>query len=274
MEDYENYSKLYKNFLIETSELINLLQDPKTFQKLRILDCTLYLPVHGKDAKECFQKERIPYSQFFDIDEIADKTTSLPHMIPTESFFINEMQKMDIRKSDLIICYDRHGMFSAPRAWFTFKIFSHENVKVLNGGIIKYIEEGYPLEFLNDYRIADQNKLRSEAMPDDFAYKKDEKKIVNLKEVMEISIRGRQEFVIIDARPAPRFFGEAPEPRPCLRLGCIDGSINIPFKNMVDEKSCFKIPEELIKEFNSKEDVLKKNLWLVVDLGQLLVLLF
>lgn len=120
------------------NELIN---NEKYKNKLSILDCSWFLPSENKNTLELFNSEKIPYSKFFDIDEIADKTTDLPHMFPTEDIFIHNVKKLDIRKNDLIICYDRAGIFSSPRVWFTFKLFGAKNVAVLNGGYPKWIKD-------------------------------------------------------------------------------------------------------------------------------------
>ena len=122
------------------------MNNDKYRQKLSVLDCTWYLPTEKKNAKELFDKEKIPTSKFYDIDEIADKTTGLPHMFPNNQFFIKNMKILDIRKNDLIICYDRQGIFSSARVWYTLKCFGAKNVAVLNGGYVKWLKENLPIE--------------------------------------------------------------------------------------------------------------------------------
>ena len=121
------------------------MNNDKYRQKLSVLDCTWYLPFEKRNAKELFDKERIPTSKFYDINEIADKTTSLS-MFPDNQSFIKNMKILDIRKDDLIICYDRLGIFSSAKVWYTLKLFGAKNVAVLNGGYVKWLKENLPVE--------------------------------------------------------------------------------------------------------------------------------
>ena len=121
------------------------MNNDKYRQKLSVLDCTWYLPFEKKNAKELFDKEKIPTSKFYDINEIADKTTSLP-MFPNNQSFIKNMKILDIRKDDLIICYDRLGIFSSEKVWYALKLFGVKNVAVLNGGYVKWLKENLPVE--------------------------------------------------------------------------------------------------------------------------------
>ena len=122
------------------------MNNDKYKHKLSVLDCTWYLPTENKNAKDIFEKEKIPNSKFYDIDEISDKSSSLPHMFPNNQSFIKNMKSLDIRKDDLIICYDRLGIFSSARVWYTMKLFGAKNVAVLNGGYIKWQKENLPIE--------------------------------------------------------------------------------------------------------------------------------
>ena len=115
-------------------------------QKISILDCTWYLPTENKDSKEIFKKEKIPTSKFFDLDEISDKSSTLPHMLPSNESFSKDMKNMGIGKNDYIICYDRLGIFSSARVWYTMKLFGAKNVAVLNGGYVKWQKENLPIE--------------------------------------------------------------------------------------------------------------------------------
>ena len=122
-----------------------MMNDKSLKNKLSILDCSWFLPTENKNAKEIFGIEKIPYSTFFDIDEISDKSSPLPHMFPNNETFIKHMKGLDVRKNDLIICYDRLGIISSARVWYTFKLFGAENVAVLNGGFIKWQNESLPI---------------------------------------------------------------------------------------------------------------------------------
>lgn len=121
------------------------MNNDKYKNKLSILDCTWYMPNENKNAKEVFNKEKIPNSKFYDIDEISDKSSPLPHMFPDNSSFIENMKALDIRRNDLIICYDRLGIFSSARVWYMMKLFGAQNVAVLNGGYVKWEKENLPI---------------------------------------------------------------------------------------------------------------------------------
>ena len=130
--------------MIETDELDNLLQ--KGQKDLRILNGTWYMPNQKKNPKQEHKDSRIPTSIFFDIDDIADKTIDLPHMLPSEEEFIQHMQNLRVRRTDNIICYDNVGIFSSPRVAWTMRFFGAERVRVLNGGFKKWVKEGRKVE--------------------------------------------------------------------------------------------------------------------------------
>lgn len=232
------------------------------------MDCSWFLPIENKNAKEMYSKERIPNSQFFEIDEIANKSTSLPHMMPDDTTFISHMKKMDIRKSDHIICYDRQGMFSAPRVWFTFKVFGAEKVSVLNGGYPKWISENLPVE--KDEKYGYKQVLRSNPTEYDFNYKLDSSKIVDADEILRLSLKkqkGITDEYIIDCRASPRYKGEVEEPRPTKRKGHIQTAENVFFKDLLESNSCFKSENEILEEFRKKNIDLNKNLTLYCGTG-------
>jgi thiosulfate/3-mercaptopyruvate sulfurtransferase len=261
MRRYHTEAKITtaRKFIMETQELNEILRHEEKLKQLRVLDCSWFLPNDPKKARELFKSERIPYSQFFDIDEVADKSTSLAHMIPTEEEFIKHMKAMDIRKNDHIVCYDRAGMFSAPRAWFAFKVFGCPNVYVLNGGFPKWIQENLPRESNEEYKV--KKIEREEPCDSDFDYKLDRSKIVDINQVIETSAKitgGRSDHHIVDCRPALRFKGEVDEPRPVKRRGHIDGAVNIFFKDLLGDNSCFKSNEEITAEFEKKNVDLNK----------------
>lgn len=172
-------------------------------------------------------------------------------MIPDESAFKNFMQKMDIRKNDEIICYDTHGIFSAPRVWFTFKVFGAPNVSVLNGGLPKWKSENYPTELDSNYNFS--KIKRSDFNEKDFDYKLDKSKVCNINEILELSLlkmQGKSDEQIIDARPLQRYRGEVSEPRISKRTGHVDGAINIFFKDFLKD-GCYKSKEEIAKLLES-----------------------
>jgi thiosulfate/3-mercaptopyruvate sulfurtransferase len=253
--------------IIETSELAKLINTEKV-NTMRILDCSWFLPTENKNAKEMFLQERIPYSQFFDIDEVADKSQNLPHMMPDDSSFITQMKKMDIRKSDHIVCYDRAGIFSAPRVWFTFKIFGAQNVSVLNGGYPKWTSENLPVEKGQDFGLG--KLTRPSATEKDFDYKLDRSKVINADEILKLSLRkqkGLTDEYIIDARSAPRYKGEVEEPRQTKRKGHVDLALNVFFKDLLDGNSCYKSENEILEEFRKRNINTDKNMTLYCGSG-------
>ena len=126
--------------MIETEELADILKDaPKN---LRVLNGTWYMPNVPKNPKQEHKACRIPNAVFFDIDEIADKSTDLPHMLPTTEEFTRHMKALRVRRNDMIVCYDNIGVFSSPRVAWTMRFFGADNVKVLNGGLKKWLKEG------------------------------------------------------------------------------------------------------------------------------------
>lgn len=209
-----------------------------------------------REIKYIFPIERIPYSQLFDIEEISDKTNPSPYMMPDEGSFIQHMKKLDIRKSDNIICYDRHGMFTAPRVWFTLRMFGHNNVRVLNGGYLKWKSESNPTEEYSNYLLNHILKYRKSPLKSDYDYKKESWRIVTIKEmfrIVKLKEKKMSQASIIDGRPEPRYNMLVDEPTICKRRGKIDYAINIPIKSLVDEEFCFKKPSELLNIFQKEK---------------------
>src|SRR5262249_14229863 len=151
----------------------------------------------------------------FDIDEVADHSTDLPHMLPSPASFAAAVGKLGVSDRDTIVAYDGAGIFSSPRVWFTFRLFGAVNVYILEGGLPKWRAEGRPLESGPViHPIAS------------FAARQRGDVVASLDRVRQaLASRGAQ---IVDARPAERFRGEAPEPRPGVRSGRMPGSYNVP----------------------------------------------
>ncbi|MGH7187144.1 MAG: rhodanese-like domain-containing protein, partial [Pseudomonadota bacterium] len=128
--------------LVSTEWLAQRLDAPD----LRIVDATYYLPIQGKDAYSEYLDRHIPGAVFFDIDEIASKETDLPHMLPSPEKFASAVRTLGLGDGNRIVVYDAHGMMSAARVWWTFRVFGHEDVAVLDGGLPKWLAEGRPVE--------------------------------------------------------------------------------------------------------------------------------
>lgn len=231
------------NFLIEPEELKALIAQPvEKIANIRVIDGTLFPPLDKRNPKEYFAKKRIPYSQFFDVNGIATPGP-IPHTMPDNKIFISHMKELDIRKSDTVIIYDRCGMFSSPRVWYTFYLFGHRNVKVLNGGLPYYEKEKGEFEEGDDYRVKKQNEIRKNipASDSDFSYDLEKGKVLSIEEVIK-----NKEDEIIDARNEERYKGEVDEPRKSLRVGHIKGAKSLFFKRLLDSNNRYKTKEEIM----------------------------
>lgn len=190
--------------------------------RLRILDASWHLPGSGRDARAEFRQGHLPGAEFFDIDEISDRESLLPHMLPSEARFANAVAALGIDDDSGIVIYDTHGLFAAARAWWMFRVFGHDRVAILNGGLAAWKARGLPLE---------------EGSPDSgshgrFSARMDRRHVRILDDLRRNLESGREQ--VIDARAAGRFAGDDPEPRPGLRSGHIPGSVNVPFDSMID----------------------------------------
>ncbi len=251
-----NYSK----YLIEAEELKLKLNSPiEKLKNIRILDGTSFPPLDKRTREETFKEKRIIYSQLYDIDKIADLTSKFPHMMPTNEIFIENMKKMDIRLSDEIIIYDRIPLFGAPRVLFTFLIFGHKNVKILNGGFSSFEKINGQIELNDNYNINEINSLREKSKDEDFNYKLDKSKIIDLKGIVKISNSKMENDEIIDARSEERYEGKIQEPRQSLRIGHIKNAKCVFFKHLIDENGKYFNEEKLKNIFESKGINLNKK---------------
>ncbi len=200
---------------------------------IRVVDGSWFMPNSGQDAAALYAERRIPGAVFFDIDAIADASNQLPHMLPSPEMFSSRMKRMGIGDGAHVVVYDNTGIFGAARVWWTFRAMGHEGVSVLDGGFPAWEAGGYPIEdgtpiargerhFTSQYRadlVRDLSEMR---------------RLVDAKNA-----------TILDARPAPRFRGEAPEPRPGLRSGHMPGALSTPTSLFVDEKGFLRPRAEL-----------------------------
>ena len=185
------------------------------------IDGSFYLPAMKRDAAAEYLTGHIPGAVRFDIDEIADKSIPLPHMLPSPEQFALAVGRLGISERDIIVVYDGAGLFSSPRVWWTFRLFGAQNVFILDGGLPKWKGEGRPLE---------DGAVKREART--FAARAPAKTVAALADVQRaLASKSAQ---LVDARPADRFRGEVPEPRPGVRSGHMPGSHNVPSSNVVE----------------------------------------
>lgn len=203
---------------------------------LRILDASWFLPGSDRDARAEYEATHIPGARFFDIDEIADPQSSLPHMAPPVELFVARMRAMGIGDGHRVIVYDSSGLFSAARVWWLFRLFGKEDVAVLDGGLPKWRAEGRPLD-------SEPPMLRDRH----FTASRNAGLVRDVTQVAASVKLGDTQ--IVDARSAERFRGEAPEPRPGLRRGRIPGSLSLPFGAVLTSEGRLKPPEAIRAAF-------------------------
>ncbi len=216
-------------WLIETEELAAELGAPD----LIVFDASWHLPGDGKDARAEYLDEHIPGALFFDIDEIADTRSSLPHMLPPPEKFSSRMRAMGVGDGSRIVVYDSKGIFSAARVWWTFRVMGVEDIAVLNGGLPKWKAEGRPLE-------SGAPPMRTTRH---FTSRRNADLVRDASDVKAALKDGSAE--IVDARSPDRFKGSAPEPRPGLRSGHIPGSVNVPYGKLLKPDGTLKDTAEL-----------------------------
>ena len=202
-----------------------------------VVDGTWHLATTGRNAEAEYKAAHIPGAVFFDIDAVADRTNPLPHMLPTPEAFAEAVGGLGIDERQRIVVYDGLGLAAAPRTWWTFKVMGAMDVVLLDGGLPKWRAEGYP--------VADEPVQRA---PRRFVARFDPKVVVDLEEVRRGLAGGS--FQGVDARPAARFFGEAPEPRAWVRTGRITGSLNVPQAELI-ANGRLKEPAELRAAFET-----------------------
>jgi thiosulfate/3-mercaptopyruvate sulfurtransferase len=200
-----------------------------------IVDGSWHLPPTGRSGVAEFAEKRIPGAVFFNIDTVADTQSGLPHMLPQPSVFEAWAQKNGLDQGMKVVVYDAQGLFAAARVRWTFRHFGVAHVAILEGGLPAWVADNGALE-------AGDPPARK---PGTFASIKQEGGVAHIPDVQTALALGNQ---VIDARPAPRFRGEAPEPRPGLAMGHMPGAKNVPFDSIV-EHGALKSPEELHKAF-------------------------
>ena len=220
--------------LVSTDWLAAHAKDPD----LRVIDASWYLPDMGRDAMAEYDAGHIPGARFFDIDEISDQRSELPHMAPPVEKFISRMRAMGVGDGHQVVIYDGHGIFSAPRVWWTFKLMGKMDVAVLDGGLPKWRAEGRPVEdmppVIRDRHMTVQRQAHL---------------VKDVTQVAHASKLG--DWDIVDARAANRYRGEAAEPRPGLRAGHIPGSKNLPHRDLITPEGTLLPPEALRAKFEA-----------------------
>ncbi len=203
---------------------------------LRVVDATWYMPAENRPGLAEFRSGHIAGAVFFDIDQIADRSSDLPHMLPDPRDFAREVSALGLHPDHRIVVYDGHGIFSAPRVWWTLRVMGFAQVAVLDGGLKAWVAAGRPVQTgdavprpaqgaacLQPHLVRNLDQVRA-ALDD-------------------------PDIQVLDARPAGRFSGEAPEPRPGLRGGHMPGACNLPWNAVISPQGTLRAPEDLRAAF-------------------------
>ncbi len=203
--------------LVSTEWLASRLAAPD----IRIVDASYKMPGVAPTTREDYDRAHIPGAVFFDINEIADSGTDLPHMLPSAEKFASGVRKLGLGDGNRIVLYDASGIMGAARVWWTFRVFGHQDVSVLDGGLKKWLAEGRPVDDLPPLPRERHFTARLNTL------------LVRDKAQMLANIESHREQVV-DARAAGRFTGEAAEPWPGRRQGHIPGSRNLDHVSLID----------------------------------------
>lgn len=204
---------------------------------LVVFDATKYLPNENKDGRAEFRRAHIPGARYFDIDEVADPDTDLPHMVPTPGRFARLLAGMGVGNATRVVFYDQKGLASAARGWWLMGLFGHDNAAVLDGGLPKWVREGRATE-TGDPAAPPPGSFRPDYRP------------TRLRGVGDLlrNVQTQAELVL-DARAAGRFTGETPEPRAGMRSGHIPGSASLPYTELLNADGTFRDPATLRDRF-------------------------
>ncbi len=200
---------------------------------IRVVDATWFMPNDERDAKALYAERRIPGAIFFDIDEISDTDSPLPHMLPAPEKFASRMKKRGIGDGTRVVVYDNHGIFSAARVWWTFRVMGHEDVVVLDGGFPAWERAGFEIETGPPTQRMERHftpRVRSDLV----------RSLNDVRRTIE-----DKRVPVLDARPAPRFRGDVAEPRAGLKSGHMPGALSVPSGSLTNEDGSLKSSADL-----------------------------
>jgi thiosulfate/3-mercaptopyruvate sulfurtransferase len=197
---------------------------------LVVLDCTTYLPTEQGNAPDGFRRAHIPGARLFNIDQIADPDSTLPHMVPTAARFEKLIGALGVSNATRVVFYDQHGLRASPRGWWMLRLFGHENAAVLDGGLPKWQREG---------RAVETGDAPAPA-PASFVADLIARRLAGIGDIKRIVRQGGGEALILDARSRARYDGTAPEPRPGLPSGHMPGALSLPASDVVTPDGTLK----------------------------------
>lgn len=211
------------------------LSDALGAPNLRVLDATWFLPTQERSGAAEFRDTHIPGAHFFDIDAISDRATPLPHMLPSPAQFAVQLGALGVGDGDMVVVYDALGLFSAPRVWWMLRAMGMDAVRVLDGGLPAWMAAGLPLDHGPPAPPAPRvvtSRLRADLIADFDA--------------------ARGAVCLLDARPAGRFAGRDPEPRPGLRAGHAPNARSTPYSALLNADGTMKSAADLRAEFAAR----------------------
>jgi thiosulfate/3-mercaptopyruvate sulfurtransferase len=209
-----------------------------------VLDTSWFMAKERMNVKALFDGNRVPGARLFQIDEVCDKKTSLPHMLPTKEEFEAAVSNLGIGNDTHVVCYDANAHFQASaRVWWMFRYFGHDKISLLDGGLDSWIASGLPTENLPPTTLPNPAQFKSTSIRGHLLKSLDQVK-ANIK---------KEGFLLIDARSSQRFRGAEPEPRPGLASGHIPGSINIPYTRVIDGLGSFNSEVKMRQLFSELE---------------------
>jgi thiosulfate/3-mercaptopyruvate sulfurtransferase len=204
-----------------------------------VIDASWHLPIAKRDAKAEFAARHIPGAVFYDLDAGAATNTTLPHMLPSAEKFASDMQALGVSNESHVVCYDAPGLFSAARLWWMLKSFGHTKVSVLDGGLLKWMRDGFALE----------TGLAKPKQSKGFKAKLDPTKVKSLNDVAAAIQSGSAQ--IADARSGTRFRGEEAEPRPGVQPGHMPGAFNVHYASLLNADGTLKSDDVLRQAFEA-----------------------
>ncbi|MBK1659245.1 sulfurtransferase [Paracraurococcus ruber] len=208
---------------------------------LLVFDCSTYLPGEPGNKHDGFRAAHIPGAQLFDIDVIADTDSDLPHMVPTPARFAKLAGALGLSNASRVVFYDQHGLRASARGWWMLRLFGHDAVAVLDGGLPTWRREGRPVE------TGDAPPRAPASFVPDFRAER----LRGIGDVKRIVRQGGGSELILDARAKGRFDGTAPEPRAGLPAGHMPGAANVPVSDLVGPDLAMKNPAELRAMFEA-----------------------
>ena len=203
-------------------------------EKQVILDATFFLPRQKRDAQAENQHRHIPGALFFDIDEMADQANPLPHSLPNAEQFSAAVGKLGIDNETRVIVYDNNHFFAAARAWWMFRVFGHDHVWILDGGLRHWMQLAFPI--YTRQSVPEKKSFRPQFRPE---------LVFDLPQMRQVQQSGARQ--ILDARSEESFLGQRPLTDPGLEPGHIPGSINIPYAGLTDSERDTLLPRQKLQ---------------------------